>query len=223
LSLKASLSLLFICLPLVMVTAENQASADPDCPPAVNNPGPVIVHVTQHIPVLVQDTSKSRREITQMDGKSSDGVFSYEGPNIGLQHEYAFSTTQTVQPTTCLWVTSVDADVTVKKMVIYSARESPPGSCRYLEIMAHERVHFQTFSTLVNLYTERLRAAIQELDLPSSAQPWSVTTLEGGTSQIATLLIGVQQSVSDSFEREFKRQTDEFHERELHKQSRCRH
>lgn len=218
--------MIVFCLPLVMVTNKTQAADDSNCTPVGENPQPVMVKVSQHIPFLEEDATKTQDDITRLvthpAGKTVAGVFYSEGPSISITYQSAVSTTREPRSMTCLWVTTIDADMTIKKMVIYSAKEYPPGSCRYYEIMAHEEEHFRSFSFLIQIYTDRLQEAIQELNLPSAAHPWSVPSAQEGQRQITALLTSVQQSVSDSFLLEKMRRDDEFHEQEAQKQSQCR-
>ena len=203
-----------------MVTFKTHAADDSDCAPDVNNPGPVIVQVTQRISPLEEDPTKTREEITQLVGRPASGVFHEEGVDFNIQYEVALSSLQT-PPMVCMLVKRVEGVITVKKMAIYTAKEYPPGSCRYVEIMAHERVHDQIFTTLIDLYAERLRESIRRLDLPSADHPWSVSSLDEGTQRVRTLLIDVTQSVSNHFNQEYDRRTNEFHEQALHKHSQC--
>jgi hypothetical protein len=219
---KKCLSLLFFFLPLLIATIEAHAADDSDCAPVGDNPGPVIVLIQQHIPVYEEDSSKTRTEIEQLTTKSgSVGAFSPQGVNFGIRFERAYSSVRAPQAMICLWVTKVDADVSVNKMVIYSAKEYPPGSCRYGEIIEHEHEHYRTFSYLISYYAERLRSEIEGLALPSSSRPWSVPSVKAGERRITALLTGVQQSVYDSFSKENEQRINEFHEQESHKQSHC--
>ena len=213
--------IIFCCLPVWTWATEPNARAVTVCPPVGDNPDPVIdVRLTQHIPLYEEDSSKTRAEIEQLTGKpDSEGAFSARGVKFLIRGD---ATARTTRSSFCVWVTKIDADITVTSLTIYAAEEYPKGSCRYDEIMDHEHEHYRTFTWLLGIYTQRLRSGIEQLDLPTSAQPWSVSTVEEGKQRIQSLFDGVARSENDRFWREYNRRTDEFHERESHRQTRCR-
>lgn len=107
----------------------------------------------------------------------------------------------------CMWIDSIDVDISFPSITVYIASEYPFGSCNYTVTLNHENDHVQKAKDLLQKHSAHIKNELAKAALPAKNIPLAANSFAQGQSQIDTLLKAIvdplTKDLADEIEREY--------------------
>ncbi|MEE9301960.1 MAG: tetratricopeptide repeat protein [Alphaproteobacteria bacterium] len=104
----------------------------------------------------------------------------------------------------CLWLGGFDVELRYTTLQIYIAKEYRSGSCRYQELLQHERDHVLVAEQVLKYYVPRVKATLRSRLIPTGRAPLLVDSPDEATRALedlfATLLEPLLTEMGDTLE-----------------------
>lgn len=180
------------------------ALADADCPQPPQELAEVTVTTVQSHVAYRNDLD--RKELTHLAGMAAvheEGILGLTISRYALRSATQNHYTVTTDGRFCLWISGLNATLSIPEMTVYVARNYQPGSCQYEAVLAHEQEHVRRTCELLQPFGQQLR---QELARRLAKVMPAVAATPAAADRLASQRVeAVMAEFIDQLERERER------------------
>lgn len=178
-----------------------------ECPVDLTAPSPLVVNITAAMPSVTNNHSLTGAQIRNLVSKPASLAENAGLTRVHVSPKLKSKTSGSnakFGSRNCMWVDTIDVDISYPAVTMYIATEYPVGSCNYNVTLTHENEHVKVAKDLLAKHAARIRTELEKTTIPNKNMTMVVNDFISGQSQIDTLLKQIVDPLIQDFEKEIE-------------------